>query len=78
MIPQIPHYVLTRPNIKDWLSNPADDPDNLWDEAFSRYNAGLSLYRDNGNKGVRNCNGNQDGCDYVAAVRKHMKNKPWK
>ena len=66
------------PLIKDWPSNPADDPDNLWDEAFSRYNTGKSLYRDNGNEGVRNCNENQLGCNYVAAVRKHMKDKPWK
>ena len=49
----------------------------LWDEAFSRYNTGHSLYQRNGNRGVRSCSRNQAGCAYVAAIRSHMKNKPW-
>ena len=64
-------------NIPDWPSNPTDDPNNLWDDAFSRYNTGKTIYTKNGNKGMRNCTAHQKGCEYAAVIRKHMKEKPW-
>lgn len=61
----------------DWPSNPADDPENIWDDTFSRYNTGHGLYSENGNGGKRNCTRNAVGCAYARSVRSHMKNKPW-
>jgi len=74
------HYeqAVTNGKAGDWPSNPADDPNNVWDDAFSRYNTGGSIYSPNGHKGMRNCKEHSDGCTYAAAIRKHMKEKPWK
>ncbi len=64
--------------LDEWTSNPADDPENLWDDTFSRYNTGRSIYWPSGNEGMRNCEKHPDGCTYAATIRKHMKDKPWK
>ena len=61
----------------EWPSNPADDPNNLWDDAFSRYNTGRSIYSPNGNEGERNCKDYPRRCAYAVAIRKHMKERPW-
>ena len=74
------HYGLAARKIdtsEHWPSNPADDPKNLWDDAFSRYNTGATIYSESGNKGARNCTAHPKGCTYAAAIRKHMKEKPW-
>ncbi len=60
-----------------WSSNPAGDPNNIWDDAFSRYNTGRSIYSPDGNKGERNCKDYPRRCAYAAAIRKHMREKPW-
>ena len=75
------HYRIASESIEttdDWPSNPADDENNVWDDAFARYNTGRSIYSRNGNRGMRNCRANSAGCNYAAAVRAHMNNKPWK
>ena len=61
----------------DWTWNPRQSPDKVWDEAFSRYNTGSSIYSLNGNRGVVNCSRNRGGCNYASAVRRHINNPPW-
>ena len=62
----------------DWAWNPANQyPDRVWDDAFSRYNTGATIYSPNGNQGNTNCNANAAGCAYAAAVRAYINNPPW-
>ncbi len=74
------HYRLASISIDttdDWASNPANDVNNLWDDAFARYHTGRSLYWRNGNKGVINATSRSVECAYVAKVRYHMEHNSW-
>jgi len=64
----------------DAATNAAVDA-RIWDDAFSRYNAGVPIYLPDGNRGVENCSGNRwsspIGCNYRNLVRRHIANRPW-
>ena len=65
----------------DWPWNPRQSPDKVWDGAFGRYNAGVSIYAPNGNQGVVNCSHyttkSPKACNYANAVRGHINTRPW-
>jgi hypothetical protein len=66
------------PLIPDWSWNPRTEyPSRVWDDAFSRYNTGGSIYSSNGNGGVENCSANSAGCTYRTLVNGHLSTKPW-
>lgn len=67
----------------DWTWDPrTENPEWVWDDGFSRYNTGDPIFSPNGNKGIRNCSGNNipnsDGCTYANSVRSHIRNQPWR
>ncbi len=72
------HYknAARNPTIPDWPANPADDANNVWDDAFARYK-GQPLYSINGNTGVKNASLRSAECTYVAQVRYHMQHTSW-
>ena len=59
----------------------------IWNDAFSRYNAGAQIYYPNGNGGNENCNASRNptgsdasqflGCVYRDRIRSHMSSQPW-
>ena len=60
-----------------WSTNPANEPDSVWDDTFARYNTGDSIYYPSGNGGVRNCAKRAAGCNYADRVRGHINRPPW-
>lgn len=61
-----------------WSWDPrTENPDMVWDGAFSRYNTGNPLYSYNGNGGERNCTVNNPGCIYADLIRDHIDDPPW-
>jgi len=61
-----------------WSWNPqTESPDWVWDDAFSRYNTGDTIFSINGNGGEKNCGLNQTGCNYANSVRNFMNTEPW-
>ncbi len=65
---------------KRWSWNPRENTDEVWNEAFARYNTGRPIYSRNGNGGDRNCDYSDRsilGCAYSNSVRGHIDSAPW-
>lgn len=63
-----------------WGWNPEENTDEVWNDAFSRYNTGAGFFSPNGNGGVPDCDYSEDsqrGCAYSTAVRGHIDSEPW-
>jgi hypothetical protein len=70
------NVALHTPSTADnWSWNPhTDHPERVWDDAFSRYNAGTQIYDHGGNP---DCATYVDGCAYAGLIDGHIARQPW-